>query len=44
MKLMLPTFEKFMGKQTDREAATGMTDVNNVTLEQGRERDMGQEL
>ena len=37
-------FEKFMGKQTDRDAATGMTDVNNVTLEQGRDLDMGQEL
>jgi len=33
-----------MGKQTDRDAATGMTDVNNVTLEQGRDLDMGQEL
>jgi hypothetical protein len=33
-----------MGKQADREAATGMTDVNNVTLEQGRDLDMGQEL
>ncbi len=37
-------FEKFMGKQTDREAAIGITDVNNVTLEQGRDLDMGQEL
>jgi len=37
-------FEKFMGKQADREAATGMTDVNNVTLEQGRDLDMGQGL
>ena len=37
-------FEKFMGKQADREAATGMTDVRNVTLEQGRDLDMGQEL
>jgi hypothetical protein len=33
-----------MGKQTYREAATGMTDVNNVTLEQGRDLDAGQEL
>jgi hypothetical protein len=37
-------FEKFMGKQADREAVTGMTDVTNVTLEQGRDLDMGQEL
>jgi len=37
-------FEKFMGKQADREAATGMTDVRNVTLEQGRDLDMGQGL
>jgi hypothetical protein len=36
-------FEKFMGKQADREASTGITDVNNVTLEleQGRDLDMG---
>jgi hypothetical protein len=37
-------FENFLGKQADREAATGMTDVSNVTLEQGRDLDMGQEL
>jgi hypothetical protein len=37
-------FEKFMGKQVDREVMTGMTDVTNVTLEQSRERDMGLEL
>ena len=37
-------FEKFTGKQADREAATRMTDVNNVTLEQGRDLDMGQGL
>ena len=37
-------FEKFMGKQADREAATGMTDVTNVTLERNRERDIGLEL
>jgi hypothetical protein len=37
-------FEKFMDKQTDREAAIGITDVNNVTLEQGRDLDTGQEL
>jgi hypothetical protein len=37
-------FEKFMGKQTDREAAIGITDVNNVTLERGRDMDIGQEL
>ncbi len=37
-------FEKFMGNQADREAATGMTDVTNVTLEQGRDLDMGQEF
>ena len=30
-----------MGKQADREAAIGITDVNNVTLEQGRDLDMG---
>jgi hypothetical protein len=36
-------FENFMGKQADREASTGITDVNNVTLEleQGRDLDMG---
>jgi hypothetical protein len=36
-------FEKLMGKQADREAAIGITDVNNVTLEleQGRDLDMG---
>jgi hypothetical protein len=37
-------FEKFIGRQADRETATGMTDVNNVTLEQGRDLDMGQGL
>jgi type IV secretory pathway VirD2 relaxase len=37
-------FEKFMGNQADRETVTGMTDVTNVTLEQGRDLDMGQEL
>jgi hypothetical protein len=36
-------FGKFMGKQAEREAASGITDVNNVTLEleQGRDLDMG---
>jgi hypothetical protein len=33
-----------MGKQADREAAIGITDVNNVTLERGRDMDIGQEL
>ncbi len=35
-------FGKFMGKQAEREAASGITDVNNVTLEleQGRDLDM----
>ncbi len=37
-------FEKFMGKQTDREAAIGITDVNNVTLELEQGRDSGLEL
>jgi hypothetical protein len=37
-------FEKFMGKQTDREAAIGITDVNNVTLELEQGRDNGLEL
>ena len=37
-------FEKFMGNQADREAATGMTDVTNVTLEQERGLDTGLEL
>jgi hypothetical protein len=34
-------FEKFVGKQANREAATGMTDVSNVTLERGRDLDRG---
>ena len=37
-------FEKFMGNQADREAVTGMTDVTNITLEQGLDLDAGQEL
>ncbi len=37
-------FEKFMGKQTDQEAAIGITDVNNVTLELEQGRDSGLEL
>lgn len=37
-------FEQFMGKQADREAIAGVTDVTNVTLEQGRDLDAGQEL
>ena len=37
-------FEQFMGKQANRDATTGVTDVNNVTLEQGRDLDMGHEL
>jgi hypothetical protein len=37
-------FEQFMGNQMDREAVTGMTDVANVTLEQGLDLDIGQEL
>jgi hypothetical protein len=37
-------FEKFIGKQTDREAAIGITDVNNVTLELEQGRDSGLEL
>jgi hypothetical protein len=36
-------FENFMGKQAQREQAAGVTDVNNVTLEQGRDLDMGME-
>ncbi len=44
MKLMLPTSRSsWASKQTGRRLA-GMTDVNNVTLEQGRDLDMGQEL
>ena len=33
-----------MGKQTDREAAIGIIDVNNVTLELEQGRDGGLEL
>ena len=36
-------FENFMGKQAEREGAAGVTDVNNVTLEKGRDLDMGLE-
>jgi Protein of unknown function (DUF3363) len=36
-------FDTFMGKQAQREEAAGVTDVNNVTLEQGRDLDMGME-
>jgi hypothetical protein len=36
-------FEKFMGRQAEREAASGITDVNNVTLELEQGRDMGLE-
>ena len=37
-------FENFIGKQADREAAIGITDVNNVTLELEQGRDSGLEL
>ncbi len=37
-------FESFMGQQAQREEAAGVTDVNNITLDQGRDLDMGQEL
>ena len=37
-------FEKFVGKHTDLEAAIGITDVNNVTLELEQGRDSGLEL
>ena len=33
-----------MGQQAQREEAAGVTDVNNITLDQGRDLDMGQEL
>jgi hypothetical protein len=36
-------FENFTGKQTEREEVAGITDVNNVTLEQGRDLDVGME-
>jgi hypothetical protein len=32
-----------MGRQAEREAASGITDVNNVTLELEQGRDMGLE-
>jgi hypothetical protein len=37
-------FEAFMGQQAQREQAAGVTDVQNVTLEQGRDLDAGAEL
>jgi hypothetical protein len=37
----VPAFEKFMGRQASREAVTGMTDATNVTLERGRDLDLG---
>jgi hypothetical protein len=37
-------FQKFMGRQAQREEAAGVTDVNNITLEQGRDLDSGAEL